>query len=52
MKIGIVRINKYRLKHFWICFSEHLKQGDNFIISLRLGLWWLHSGFNFEGDKI
>jgi hypothetical protein len=45
-----MKINKYRIKKAWVCYTSGRENGRNIYWSIRLALWWFSSGFNFEGD--
>jgi hypothetical protein len=45
-----MKINKYRIKMAWVCYTNGRKNGRNIYWSIRLALYWFSGGFNFEGD--
>jgi hypothetical protein len=46
-----MKINQYRIRKSWECFTHHMKNGDGLYWSVKLSLWWFSGGFNFEEDK-
>jgi hypothetical protein len=46
-----MKINRYRIKKAYQCYTSYVKRGGSSYWSFRLALWWFSSGFEFEGDK-
>jgi hypothetical protein len=50
MKIGKIKINRYRIRKAYICYVSGRQNDRNIYWSIRLALWWFYAGFVFEGD--